>query len=435
MAPSNIVLLACGAYNPPTYLHLRMFEIARDHLNRLGCCNVIGGIISPVHDGYGKNELVSATHRCEMVRLALQTSDWIRLSDWECRQESWSRTRMVLQYHQNQLNSILNSNNESPNKRQRLDDLLWIPNDIKFHSGGPVQVKLLCGADLLESFATPGLWSDDDIENIVGQHGLVVITREGNNPNRLIYESDILTKYQNNIRIVTNWITNEVSSTRIRRALRRSESVKYTLPDFVIDYINKHGLYGSKDKYMLLQTLCIYYVYKESETIFHLSYKFKKVLTMAGNTLQHVMRKNVLSSNHTPCACANKCKAVYTVESPGCSQHEHSSQCLLTPSPSDVNMESESPVSSYAKYDYSESVNIEQMSSSKYVGGPLMNGPSTFINIETLDKDTNDMKSMFVERMSNEENSKRSAVSIGYPGQAVQIIATHKGENLVHTEK
>jgi hypothetical protein len=30
----------------------------------------------------------------------------------------------------------------------------------------------------------------------VGQHGLVVITREGNNPNKFIYESDLLTKYQ-----------------------------------------------------------------------------------------------------------------------------------------------------------------------------------------------------------------------------------------------
>ena len=27
----------------------------------------------------------------------------------------------------------------------------------------PVQVKLLCGADLLESFAVPGLWKDEDV--------------------------------------------------------------------------------------------------------------------------------------------------------------------------------------------------------------------------------------------------------------------------------
>lgn len=66
---------------------------------------------------------------------------------------------------QNQLNSLLNSNNESPNKRQRRDDLLWIPDDVKFCSGGPLKVKLLCGADLLESFATPGLWMEEDVSS------------------------------------------------------------------------------------------------------------------------------------------------------------------------------------------------------------------------------------------------------------------------------
>lgn len=29
--------------------------------------------------------------------------------------------------------------------------------------GETVQIKLLCGADLLESFGTPGLWADDDV--------------------------------------------------------------------------------------------------------------------------------------------------------------------------------------------------------------------------------------------------------------------------------
>ncbi|XP_069679323.1 nicotinamide/nicotinic acid mononucleotide adenylyltransferase 3 isoform X1 [Periplaneta americana] len=370
MAPPNVVLLACGAYNPPTNLHLRMFEIARDHLHRLGYHNVIGGIVSPVHDGYGKKELVSATHRCEMLRLALQNSNWIRLSDWECHQESWTRTRLVLQYHQNQLNSILNSNNESPNKRQRRDDLLWIPDDVKFHSGGPVQVKLLCGADLLESFGTPGLWTDDDIDTIVGQHGLVVITREGNNPNKFIYESDLLTKYQSNISIVTEWIANEVSSTKVRRALRRSESVKYLLQDSVIDYIHKLGLYSTKDNKYLL--------YPESQ----------------------------------------------------------SRTCFLTPSPSDVNMESPSPTSNYGKYDFNETVTVEQMTSgSRFGGNPLLNGPSTYIHVENIMQERNEIESRYAERIGNEENSKRTTLSMGYPGQAVQIIATHKGNNIVHTEK
>ena len=77
-----------------------LLEIARDHLHRLGYCNVIGGILSPVHDACGKKELVSANHRCEMLRLALQNFGWIRLSDWECHQEGWTGIRLVLQYHQ-----------------------------------------------------------------------------------------------------------------------------------------------------------------------------------------------------------------------------------------------------------------------------------------------------------------------------------------------
>nr|CAD7445376.1 unnamed protein product [Timema bartmani] len=75
-------------------------EIARDHLQRTCHHTVIGGIISPVHDGYGKKDLESATHRCNMTRLALQSSDWIRLSEWECHQDTWSRTKVVMQYHQ-----------------------------------------------------------------------------------------------------------------------------------------------------------------------------------------------------------------------------------------------------------------------------------------------------------------------------------------------
>lgn len=75
-------------------------EIARDHLHRIGQYEVIGGIVSPVHDGYGKKELVSATHRLNMIKLALHGSDWIKLSDWEAKQESWTRTRQILQYHQ-----------------------------------------------------------------------------------------------------------------------------------------------------------------------------------------------------------------------------------------------------------------------------------------------------------------------------------------------
>lgn len=41
----------------------------------------------------------------------------------------------------------------------------WIPENIR-EARGNVKVKLLCGADLLESFSVPGLWAEEDVSKI-----------------------------------------------------------------------------------------------------------------------------------------------------------------------------------------------------------------------------------------------------------------------------
>ncbi|XP_071827174.1 nicotinamide/nicotinic acid mononucleotide adenylyltransferase 1-like isoform X2 [Apostichopus japonicus] len=269
-ATTRVILLACGSFNPITNMHLRMFEIARDHLHRTGRYQVIGGIISPVNDGYGKKDLVSSKHRAEMCKLAIQHNNWIKLDLWEAEQDTWSPTTQVLHYHQgNFINSRINNNLSYPKpltcvstasptrrglKRRRNDAKNESPSkgdidkDDIYSSNSPVQVKLLCGGDLLESFAVPDLWSKEDMETIVGKYGLVVITRAGTDPYKFIYESDQLYKHQSNIHIVNEWIHNEISSTKIRRALRRNESVKYLLPDPVLRYIQSNGLYQAEDE-------------------------------------------------------------------------------------------------------------------------------------------------------------------------------------------
>lgn len=76
-------------------------EVARDAFHENADYEVVGGIISPVHDSYRKPDLVTGVHRCAMVKISLQSSDWIRLSDWECNEQTeWTRTRFSLQYHQ-----------------------------------------------------------------------------------------------------------------------------------------------------------------------------------------------------------------------------------------------------------------------------------------------------------------------------------------------
>lgn len=240
-ARPKIMLLACGSYNPVTPMHLRMFELARDHFNETESHQVVGGILSPVHDSYRKKDLISSRFRVSMAKIALKNSDWIRLSDWECQQEAWTRTRLTLQYHQNYVNSYSHLSIMDDN----VNDIIpsWLPGNMK-EIAGDIKLKLLCGADLLESFSVPGLWKNEDIEAIVGQHGIVVVTRSGADPNKYIFNSDILYKYRRNISIVTEWIPNEVSSTMVRRLLNRGKSVKYILNDNLIEYIKKNNLYG-----------------------------------------------------------------------------------------------------------------------------------------------------------------------------------------------
>ena len=122
-----------------------------------------------MNDAYSKKELASGMHRCEMLRLALQDSDWIRLSTWELRQPGWTRTRKCLQHHQQLLATVVLGQSADSNRNNEGDDnedLEWIPEGVRNNEAADqtaVQIKLLCGGDLLESFATVGLWADEDV--------------------------------------------------------------------------------------------------------------------------------------------------------------------------------------------------------------------------------------------------------------------------------
>ncbi|XP_057341049.1 nicotinamide/nicotinic acid mononucleotide adenylyltransferase 3 isoform X1 [Microplitis mediator] len=379
MTPTRVILMSCGSYNPPTNMHLRMFEIARDHLHRMGTHIVVGGVMSPVHDSYGKKDLVVAEHRCEMLRLALKSSDWIRVSTWETRENCWTRTRASLKHHQNLLNSVLQDSDGSIKNHIDSQDLEWIPENIRNgQDRSPIKIKLLCGADLLESFGKPGLWADEDIDAIVGQHGLVVITREGSNPNKFIYDSDLLSKYMHNIHIVTEWINNEVSSTKLRRALKRGESIKYLTQDPVIDYIYNWGLYD-----VVTTTIKLTLSTTDSNNYLHIDDKY--------------------------------------------------GGAFLTPSPSDVTMASPSPVE-IISIDLTESVIKKNIINSPAKQLTSVNSNDTecmrekFINIITENGNNK------VNNSNGGTATGAGAVKFSYPGLAKQIITTETGESQLFRE-
>lgn len=58
-----VVLVACGSFSPVTYLHLRMFEMAKDYVRQSTDFEIVGGYLSPVSDQYKKPGLLAASHR------------------------------------------------------------------------------------------------------------------------------------------------------------------------------------------------------------------------------------------------------------------------------------------------------------------------------------------------------------------------------------
>ncbi|KAG9245385.1 hypothetical protein BJ878DRAFT_21224 [Calycina marina] len=219
-----LVLVACGSFSPITYLHLRMFEMAADFAKFNTNFEILGGFLSPVGDAYKKAGLATAQHRLRMCELATDlTSTWLSVDPWEAMQSEYIPTAQVLDHFQYEINEVLGGvkNPDGTNK--------------------PIKVMLLAGADLIQTMSTPDVWSDEDLDHILGGFGTFIVERTGTDIDDAVSN---LQKYKDNIYVIQQLIHNDVSSTKIRLFLRREMSIQYLIPAPVIEYINLHGLYG-----------------------------------------------------------------------------------------------------------------------------------------------------------------------------------------------
>ncbi|KAI0685463.1 Nucleotidylyl transferase [Cytidiella melzeri] len=217
-----IVLVACGSFSPVTYLHLRMFEMAKDYVRQSTDFEIVGGYLSPVSDQYKKPGLLAANHRVHMCTLAAeQTSSWLMVDGWEAFQ-SYQRTAVVLDHFDHEINTKLGGVVTEDGERRN------------------VRVMLLAGSDLIATMSEPGVWSDSDLDHILGRYGVLIVERAGSDMDQAI---DNLARWKPNIHLIHQLIQNDVSSTKVRLFLRRGLSVRYLLPMPVIDYIEENGLY------------------------------------------------------------------------------------------------------------------------------------------------------------------------------------------------
>lgn len=217
-----VVLVATGSFNPPTYMHLRMFELAKDELQQRGYF-VLGGYMSPVNDAYKKKGLLPATHRIRFCELACISSSFVMVDQWEAMQKGYQRTLTVLSRIRNNLCKTGLVDQDS------------------------LKVMLLCGSDLLESFSTPGVWILDQVRTICKDFGVVCVRREGKDVGKLISNSDILQECRENIILVDEIVPNQISSSRLRDCIRRRLSIRYLTCDEIIDYIREHKLFAESE--------------------------------------------------------------------------------------------------------------------------------------------------------------------------------------------
>ncbi|KAI8357225.1 hypothetical protein B0O80DRAFT_384321 [Mortierella sp. GBAus27b] len=238
-----LVIVGCGSFSPITYLHLRMFEMARDYVIENTNFEILGGYFSPVSDFYQKQGLAQAKHRVRMCELAVEkSSSWLMVDSWESLQTSYQRTAIVLDHFQQELNG--------PDGE----------GGVRLKNGKlkSIKIMLLAGGDLVQSFAAPDVWATADLHHIIGKYGCLILERTGSDVYEFLLSHDVLYKHRHNVFVIKQLIYNDISSTKIRQHLmrtpiclfvpsrlfiRRGMSIKYLLPTAVIEYIYDQGLY------------------------------------------------------------------------------------------------------------------------------------------------------------------------------------------------
>lgn len=159
--------------------------MARDALEDDDRFQVVGGLLSPVSDQYRKTGLVLASHRLEMCRLAVADSSWIDVDAWETQQDEYPTTVQALDSVQRRLPPGL-------------------------------QVMFLAGADLIKTFEVPGLWTAKDRQTILGHYGCVIVDRWNHDISEFLLTDPLFYKYRKSIHVVKQFISNDISSTKLR---------------------------------------------------------------------------------------------------------------------------------------------------------------------------------------------------------------------------
>ena len=183
-----------GTFNP---IHIGHLAIAQTVCDRLDLDKVLFvPSYYPPHKGH-KN-VIATRHRTKMVRLAIDHNPQFGFEDFEIKR---------------------------PGKSYSIDTLKYL------HRIYPAKTKFffIIGSDMVKDL---GKWKR--ISELLKLVQFVVVSRKG--------YGKLRTKYK--ARVVAT-LDLSVSSSYLRQSLRKNITVRYLLPDNVLQYIKKHRLYRS----------------------------------------------------------------------------------------------------------------------------------------------------------------------------------------------
>lgn len=190
-----------GTFNPVHNAHLLIAEIAREEYDLDRVIFITGG--NPPH----KDGAIPAFHRFNMTRIAIADNEYFFDDNFEVNREEKSYTVNTLEYLKNKYPE---------------DELFFI-----------IGEDSLC--DL------PGWYMP---EKILDMCCLLVFPRTSKET--LVGTLKKMTnKFGKNILPISAPVV-EISSTDIRERIKDRRTVRYMVPDRVLDYIKEHNLYGER---------------------------------------------------------------------------------------------------------------------------------------------------------------------------------------------
>lgn len=196
-----------GSFNPPTYAHLKIAQIALEQ------CNLDKIFFVPVGNNYKKPELIDEEYRYEMLKILCKDEKNIFAEDIELKQKGNISTIQAFEMIENKYNKICKED---------------------------VEIYYIMGAD---NFVKLPSWNN--AENLIKKYKYIIFKRDNLDLEELIEKNELLNSNRNNFKILELNEYKEYRSSIIRNLAKQGvyqETELYTKKE-IIDYIYRNKIY------------------------------------------------------------------------------------------------------------------------------------------------------------------------------------------------